>query len=104
MTIKYSQSEYVTKSDLKEELKVFKGEFKTELLGELKIFILDCFENFAEVLEPRFQRIENRLDNIETTLPTLATKTDIRMILDKVPSLEQFDQLSLRVNALEEKQ
>jgi hypothetical protein len=100
MTNNNSQSEYVTKSELKEELSVF----KSGLVSELKIFIENCFEGFVEVLELRFQSIENRLGNIENKIPTLATKTDIRMILDKVPSQHQFDQLSLRVHNLEQKE
>ncbi len=92
MTNKNRQSEYVTKSDLKEELGVFKIEVH-EIVNE-------AIDGLGRILANNFNSIYHRLDTIESTM---ATKQDILNLYDKTVSNDRFNELTGRVIVLEKK-
>lgn len=60
-------------------------------------------DELEEGMEKGFRKVYDHIYAIENTLPTLATKNDVLSLLDKTPSIHQFDRLSLRVHDLEQK-
>ncbi len=86
-----AENEYVTKSDLK------------ELYDKIVEFMLKRFEYVYD----RFDKVESRLSSIESKLgiaeSTMATKQDIMLLHEKFVPYHKFDQLSLRVHTIEEK-
>ncbi len=98
--------EYITKTELKAEFKEFDA--------GLKLFITESFEQFAQIMarsfagvDERFNAVDRRFDKIESRITdiesTMATKSDIMNIHDKFVPYYKFDELSLRVHHLEEK-
>jgi hypothetical protein len=94
-----TEKEYVTKTDLKEELSSFSISFG----NELKVFMHNSFEEFGQLIVKSFNGLYSRLDSLESEMATKATKQDILSMDDNLPHRREFDELSLRVHGLEKK-
>jgi methyl-accepting chemotaxis protein len=114
-TNKKVESEYVTKSDLKEELGLLKGdlgemiggfvnEIKTEIngLAEMTKKGFDEVHEKIDKVNARVDSIDSRLSNVESDMEKVATKSDLLNLQDRFVSQYNFDLLKARVSILED--
>jgi hypothetical protein len=92
------KNDYVTKSDLKEELGILRDDLKEFVADSIK----SSMEDFAQIIGRSLVGMEGRMDiRFNDIEARMATKKDIMNLHDKFVPYYKFDELSLRVSKLE---